>query len=263
MREGSRTWILWRALLVLALAGAVATTRCEGGDAVDTDPQRPAGATSTTVPRTTSAPPTSMPSITTAPVSPTITAPVAATADRDPGAAFEQLQRLPLADPDPHLPAYRREAFGDGWDYDPATGCNTRELVLIDEAVRPPLVDDRCRSTEARWVSLYDGVHVDSVAELQIDHLVPLAEAWRSGAAAWSPDRREAFANDLTHPDSLIAVSSFTNQSKGDSTPDRWMPPDADAWCTYAEMWVGVKARWGLSVTEAEHGALTSVLVTC
>lgn len=177
--------------------------------------------------------------------------------------AWQELDGLRIAEPDPDMSPYRRAAFGDGWDYDPASGCNTRELVLIEEAVQEPVVDDRCRSTEGRWLSLYDGVEVDSVAELQIDHLIPLAEAWRSGAADWPQERREAFSNDLTHPDSLIAVSGSTNQSKGDSPPHRWMPPDPAAWCTYAEMWVGVKARWDLSVTEDEHATLAAVLTSC
>lgn len=258
---GSRAWILRRILLVLALAGAVALTRC-GGVALDqTGTDRPVDPTTTTLPETTGVP--------SGPDSSTVPADAGSTpgAGSDPSAtateAFEQLQGLRVGDPDPDLQPYRRDAFGDGWDYDPESGCNIRERVLIEEAAQAPVVDDRCRSTEGRWVSLYDGVEVDSVAELQIDHLIPLAEAWRTGASDWTQERREAFANDLTHPDTLIAVTGFTNQSKGDSSPDRWMPPDIDAWCTYAEMWVGVKARWDLSVTESEQSALAAVLTSC
>jgi hypothetical protein len=158
---------------------------------------------------------------------------------------------------------YRRAAFGDDWDYDPVSGCNTREEVLIDESVIHPTVDDRCRTTNGRWRSLYDGVETDDPADLQIDHLVPLADAWRSGADAWTADRRRSFANDRISPDTLIAVTGHTNQSKGDSTPDEWLPPDEGSWCTYAEMWVRVKATWDLSVTRPEADRLGQILAAC
>jgi len=164
---------------------------------------------------------------------------------------------------DPATP-YRRDAFGGGdWDYDPATGCNTREQVLIDESVIEPEVDDRCRTTVGRWISLYDGRTTDDRADLQIDHLIPLADAWRSGADTWTPERRDAFANDRTSPDTLIAVTGSVNESKGDSTPDVWLPPDEGAWCAYAQMWVHVKATWHLSVTPPERDRLQRLLASC
>lgn len=173
------------------------------------------------------------------------------------------LDALVVAGPDPDLAPYRRDAFGGDWDYDPATGCNTRELVLIAEAVVAPQVDDRCRSTQGRWRSRYDGVVVDDVADLQIDHLVPLADAWRSGASAWTDDRRDAFANDLDHPEELMAVTGRTNQSKSDSTPDQWLPPEQTEWCSYATDWVTVKAAWSLTVTPPEKAAIVGILADC
>ncbi len=187
---------------------------------------------------------------------------VPATAVPAPGTVGERLAGLEVRTADP-VERYRRAAFGGDWDYDPATGCNTRELVLIDESVFEPEVDDRCRTTLGRWRSLYDGVTTDDPADLQIDHFVPLADAWRSGADAWTPDQRRAFANDRTSPDTLVAVTGSTNQSKGDSTPDEWLPPDEGAWCTYAEMWVEVKAAWRLSVTAPERARLVELLATC
>lgn len=172
------------------------------------------------------------------------------------------VDRLVVAEPDLTLP-YRRAAFADDWAYDPASGCNTRERVLIDEAIVAPTVDDRCRATNGRWRSAYDGLEVTDVAELQIDHLVPLADAWRSGAATWTPARRAAFHDDLGHPETLIAVTGRTNGSKGDSSPDEWLPPDRTAWCTYAADWVAVKATWELTVTPAEKATLVSILGGC
>ncbi|HWJ63518.1 MAG TPA: HNH endonuclease family protein [Acidimicrobiales bacterium] len=186
----------------------------------------------------------------------------AAAATSDPGSVEELLTGLAVRSSDPAAD-YRRAAFGDDWDYDPASGCNTREEVLIDESVIHPTVDDRCRTTNGRWRSLYDGVETDDPADLQIDHLVPLADAWRSGADAWTADRRRSFANDRISPDTLIAVTGHTNQSKGDSTPDEWLPPDEGSWCTYAEMWVRVKATWDLSVTRPEADRLGQILAAC
>lgn len=176
--------------------------------------------------------------------------------------ATAAVDRLVVVSTGGALAPYRRAMFGDGWDYDPATGCNTRERVLIAESVVPATVDDRCRPT-GRWRSAYDGVVTTDIAVLEIDHLVPLADAWRSGAAAWTFERREAFANDLADPHTLIAVSSRTNRSKSDSTPDQWLPPDRDRWCTYASDWVEIKARWHLSVTPAEKATLVQVLGGC
>lgn len=161
------------------------------------------------------------------------------------------------------LPPYRRDAFGEGWDYDPASGCNTRERVLIEESLVPATVDDRCHPSAGRWRSAYDGVVTDDPADLQIDHLVALADAWRSGAAAWTDDERRAFANDVDHPESLVAVTGSSNQSKSDASPDRWLPPEPDARCRYAADWVAVKARWHLSVTGAEKATLVQVLSGC
>jgi hypothetical protein len=164
---------------------------------------------------------------------------------------------------DPLLPDYRRAEFGGDWAYDPSSGCNTRERVLIEESLIAPDVDDRCRPSNGRWRSIYDDVETTDPADLQIDHVVPLADAWRSGAAAWSHERRVAFANDLDDPATLAAVTGRSNQQKSDSTPDRWLPEHPAARCRYARDWVAIKQRWDLSVTPAEKSALVQVLSGC
>ncbi len=173
------------------------------------------------------------------------------------------LGRLRVALVDRALPPYRRKAFGDGWDYDRASGCNTRERVLIAESLTPAVLGPRCKVLSGRWTSRYDGVTTTDPADLQIDHLVPLGDAWGSGASDWTAIRREQFANDLTDPATLIAVTGRTNESKGDKAPDHWLPPDPAARCPYVADWIEVKARWGLSVTPTEHDALARVLAGC
>ncbi|MEO6629226.1 MAG: HNH endonuclease family protein [Aquihabitans sp.] len=173
------------------------------------------------------------------------------------------IDRLAVQAPDPFLADYRRTAFGRGWDYHPESGCNTRELVLIVESSPPPVMGPRCKPISGHWVSIYDGVRATDPAALEIDHLVPLSDAWRSGAAGWSDARREAFANDVTDPDTLVAVTSHSNRSKGDSSPDDWMPPASGDHCRYVEAWIRVKARWSLAVTPAEKSTLVQVLSGC
>ncbi len=91
---------------------------------------------------------------------------------------------------------------------------------------------------------------------------MPLAEAWDSGAGAWSTARRQSFANDLTRPQ-LLAVTDNVNQSKGDQDPATWMPSRSAYRCTYVRAWVQVKYYYDLSVDAAEKSALQSHLATC
>jgi hypothetical protein len=95
---------------------------------------------------------------------------------------------------------------------------------------------------------------------VQIDHIVPLAYAWRMGAAAWSPERRRQFAND---PGNLLAVSGRANASKGDSGPGEWMPVNRGYACPYARKFVAVAYGWRLAVTAPDKAALRLALHTC
>jgi len=154
---------------------------------------------------------------------------------------------------------YERSLFGSGWR-ETGDSCNVRDRVLI-RAARTVHVGANCTITGV-WVSLYDGRTLRSPRQLQIDHMVPLANAWRSGARSWSRAKRIDYANDLTDP-LLYAVSISTNESKGDSGPEEWKPPRKAAWCVYSRAWVTVKSRWKLTVTRSERSALRSMLGTC
>lgn len=140
-------------------------------------------------------------------------------------------------------------------------GCNTRDVVLQRDGTGVTVGDD-CDITAGTWVSSYDGTTFTDPSDLDIDHVVPLANAWRTGAAGWDDSQRSAFANDLTRPQ-LVAVSASSNRSKGDQDPSQWRPPSQDNWCTYAQSWITVKAYWHLSVTADEKIALAEMLGTC
>ena len=166
---------------------------------------------------------------------------------------------LPVAPED--RTGYTRDAFRHWTDAD-RDGCTTRNEVLLEEAVDPPAVTGRCTLTGGRWHSWYDDAYVDGPRGLDIDHLVPLAEAWDSGAAQWSAQRREAYANDLGDPRALVAVTARANRSKADQDPTQWLPDDAVV-CHYLGDWTAVKLRWHLTVDPAEHNQLTGLAADC
>ncbi|GGW73204.1 HNH endonuclease family protein [Streptomyces xantholiticus] len=139
--------------------------------------------------------------------------------------------------------------------------CNTREVVLSRDGSNVQQ-DSSCAAVSGSWYSPYDGATWYAASDVDIDHIVPLAEAWRSGASSWTTSTRQQFANDLTRPQ-LIAVTDNVNQSKGDQDPAEWMPPRSSYHCYYARMWVHTKYYWNLKVDPAEKSALQSVLNGC
>lgn len=139
---------------------------------------------------------------------------------------------------------------------------NTRHEVLVWESQVSPTYtsSSRCSVSSGRWYSYYDGATWTLAGDVDIDHMVPLKEAWESGARNWSADDRERFANDLGFDATLVAVTDNVNQSKGDRDPAEWLPPLSAARCTYALEWVQVKYRWRLSMDSTERGTLSSIL---
>ena len=114
---------------------------------------------------------------------------------------------------DPIVP-YDRSLYAL-WTDDDNDCQDTRQEVLIAESLRPVEFDEAgCRVVEGSWFDPYTALMVTNPSELDIDHLVPLAEAHRSGADAWDAELRQRFANDLSQVDGLIAVTSSVNRSK-------------------------------------------------
>ena len=157
-----------------------------------------------------------------------------------------------------HADSYERAKFKHWVDRN--GDCqNTRAEVLIDESTRVPVLSSSgCTVTGGKWVSWYDDMTWTAPGDVDIDHVVPLAEAWRSGAWDWTATKRMHYANDLGFAWSLDAVTDNVNQSKGDQDPSQWQP--AVHRCKYARHWVAVKYRWRLSVNAAEKRTLSGVL---
>lgn len=157
---------------------------------------------------------------------------------------------------------YDRQRF-EHWTDEDGDGCDTRREVLIARSITPVQIGDGCTLTGGTWVSPYDGVESTASHEIHVDHLVALAEAWRSGAWNWTDAERSAYANDLDVPYALVAVSGRSNRSKGDRDPASWMPPLASYACAYLTAWILVKYRWRLSVDAAERAAIEDGLDDC
>ncbi|MEW2254995.1 HNH endonuclease family protein [Streptomyces sp. NPDC047869] len=186
-------------------------------------------------------------------------------AERDPGQTItapvrDALALLPIRDED--RTGYDRTKFRHWIDAD-RDGCNTRAEVLKAEAVVAPEQGARCLLTGGEWYSPYDDQYIQGPRGLDIDHLVPLAEAWDSGASTWTAAEREAYANDLGDDRALIAVSAASNRSKADQDPSTWLPPAEGYRCEYVTDWIADKIRWGLSIDAIEQASLTDVLSRC
>jgi hypothetical protein len=172
--------------------------------------------------------------------------------------AVSRLNSLTVA-AESHQSTYNRDLFPH-WITITGT-CNTREQVLKRDGTNVT-VDASCYPTSGSWYSPYDGATWTNPADVDIDHMVPLAEAWSSGAWAWTTAQRQAYANDLGGPE-LWAVTDNVNQSKGDQDPATWQPPRTAFRCTYARAWIQVKWYYNLTVDSAEKSALNTMLGTC
>ena len=142
---------------------------------------------------------------------------------------------------------------------------DARQEVLVKESMTPVTfeTDRGCRVATGRWYGAFTGVYVEDPSDLDIDHLVPLKNAHLSGGWRWNAEMREEYANNLSDPDHLIAVTAGANRSKGAKGPEEWRPPDLDYLCQYATDWTEVKARWELTMTEYETDIVMDMLGTC
>ena len=253
------------ALTILLLACISCSGSAPGTDKPEVPKQPPtlAAGTGTPHPATLIAAPESSPR-------PALTVAPAPTAERQPPPtvlatpAAQVVLWVTIAEVPADLPPYNRSDWKDWTDED--DDCqDTRQEVLLAESVTDVSYQDdmACKVVAGRWLTPYSATTVSDPGELDVDHMVPLANAHASGAWDWPPERKERFANYLDDPQHLIAVTASANRSKGAKGPDRWRPQDRTYWCRYAVDWITIKGTWGLTVTAAEHAALVEMLDTC
>jgi hypothetical protein len=178
--------------------------------------------------------------------------------------ASQALNKLKVEQPG-SMSGYSREKFRHwskasdfGWDA-PQASCDSREAALARDGQNVE-VGSGCKVISGTWFDPYTNQTYSDPQDLDIDHVVPLANAWRSGASSWDDKQRERYAND---PDVLLSVEDNANQEKGDKGPEAWKPPNDNEWCDYAERWIGIKSKYSLSVNEQEKEALEQMLGTC
>ncbi len=164
------------------------------------------------------------------------------------------------------MAGYSREEFPHwaadgtqfGWD-EPDGSCDVRDDALLRDG-RSVKVDEDCSITAGEWLDPYTGTTLTDSEDVDIDHIVPLANAWRSGADGWEETRREAYAND---PGVLLSADDGANQTKGDKGPEAWLPPNTDYRCEYARRWIWIKHNWNLTVIAQERTTLQEMLQGC
>ncbi|MEX5236153.1 GmrSD restriction endonuclease domain-containing protein [Kocuria arenosa] len=161
---------------------------------------------------------------------------------------------------------YDREKFGEAWADVDGNGCDTRNDILYRD-LTGPVTSDGCTVTRGTLnPDPYTDTTIDFVrgpatsADVQIDHVVALSDAWQKGAQQLDADTRVLFAND---PLNLLAVDGPTNQEKGDKDAASWLPPNKDFRCEYVAIQIAVKAKYDLWITQAEKDAMKRVLDTC
>ena len=156
---------------------------------------------------------------------------------------------------------YDRKQFGNWIDAD--GDCqDTRQEVLIEESRIPVTFKTarQCRVIAGEWHDPYTGRVFADPSLLDVDHVVPLKEAFDSGADQWSGEKMRQYFNDLTNTDHLIAVYRGTNRSKGARDPAHWLPPNQAYHREYVTIWLEIKKAWGLSLDPEEAKVIQSLL---
>ena len=163
-----------------------------------------------------------------------------------------------------NIPAYDRDEWRH-WTDEDGDCQNTRQEALIEESATPVTYADfgQCRVAAGDWTGPYTGGRFYDPGALDIDHMIPLANAHWSGGWAWSLERKRQYANDLSYKGHLVAAKASANRSKGSDGPEDWRPSVRSYWCQYAIDWVTIKETWGLTASAAEADALAEMLKTC
>ena len=181
-----------------------------------------------------------------------------------PGQALAVVMSVVVADLESGLPRYDRGDWRHWADVDGDCQDTRQEVLIAESSITVTFTDERsCRVATGMWKGPYTGELVEDPRKLDVDHMVPLANAHLSGGYQWSAERKELYANSLSYPGHLVAATAAANRAKGAKGPEEWRPPDRTYWCQYAMDWVAIKREWDLTATEAEAAALREMLSGC
>jgi len=153
---------------------------------------------------------------------------------------------------------YKRKDWPHWKDLDGDCQKARAEILIRDSLIPVTFKTGRkCKVTAGEWLCPYTGITYFKASDIDIDHMIPLANAHRSGAANWTREQKEAFAND---PENLFSVEDNANQRKSDKGPEEWKPPLKSYWPEYARQWIYIKEKYGLSYAPGELEALGAML---
>ncbi len=171
----------------------------------------------------------------------------------------ERLRAL-IDSPDLQRPDYDRDEFSHWLDED--EDCiNTRHEVLQEEAITFTMdPEEGCLVSSGEWYDPFTDRTFSSPGDLHVDHVVALADAWRSGAWAWSREERDEFAND---PANLNAIEAGENSWKSDLGPADYAPTNPAQLCAYLAQYAMVKVTWGLHISQPDFDAVEAGLAGC
>jgi hypothetical protein len=125
---------------------------------------------------------------------------------------------------------YSREQFGQAWADTDRNGCDTRNDILRRDLHPATTAASGCTVLSGVLADPYTGNDLafrrgpDTSADVQIDHVVALANAWVTGGQRLSLAERTALAND---PLNLLATTGSVNQSKGAGDAATWLQTGA------------------------------------
>ena len=189
---------------------------------------------------------------------------VPATAGPSTPAASAIILKVKVADLSDDIPKYDRKQWRHWADEDGDCQDARQETLIAESTIAVTYTaDDRCRVESGRWVGPYTGTEVTDPSDLDIDHMVPLANSHRSGGWSWSSEKKSSYANHLAYPGHLVASTARANRAKEAKGPEEWRPPNGDYWCQYALDWIEIKRAWDLTATEEEVNALREMTGTC
>nr|WP_235423611.1 HNH endonuclease family protein [Pseudarthrobacter chlorophenolicus] len=186
---------------------------------------------------------------------------------REAAQALVQLEGIPVKGRAPKT-GYARDEFGPAWADTDHNGCDTRNDILARDLTGETFKagTNNCVVMTGTLADRYTGTSISFVrgqatsSAVQIDHIVPLSDAWQKGAQQLSGDQRRELAND---PLNLMAADGPTNSAKGDKDAATWLPPNKAFRCGYVARQTAVKAKYNLWVTKAEHDAIAGILQDC
>lgn len=215
------------------------------------------------------------------------TSPAASSAVVTPGASETPPEKLPAVIPNPAHPQSAIELLGTLTVAEPSTtdkadpakfgpnaaGLNEDECNVYTDILRRDLVNvgvqpgtSGCGIAYGTLVDNYTGNMVDyarpeaGTKTVVVDRIVSLDNAWASGANQFTDEQRAAFASD---PRNMQAVSADQATEKAGRSAAEWVPANKNFTCQYVARQIGVKATYGLTVTQAEHDAFAQYLQTC